>query len=301
MTDKGKIFNVQRFSIHDGPGIRTTVFLKGCPLHCVWCHNPESHINKPEIMLEKDKCVNCGACVMACTAGVHKIEMGVHILDNKKCIGCKSCAEICPAAALELCGYEESAEAVLETVLRDKAFYRKEGGLTVSGGEPLSQSEFTLELLKMAKEAGITTCIETSGYGKWENLEKLIPYTDLFLYDFKIADSSLHKKYTGVDNTLIIENLKNLDKMGAKTVLRCPIIPDINDNKEHFDGILKLSNELENITEINLEPYHPLGISKLERLNKDCLYDNKEFMDKEKLKSLAESLVEKAKVKVKIM
>lgn len=297
----GKIFNVQRFSIHDGPGIRTTVFLKGCPLKCIWCHNPESHRVKSEIMLEKDKCVNCGACVMACKEGVHKIENGVHILDNKKCAGCKTCTEICPGAALELCGYEESAEKIMETVLRDKAFYRKDGGLTVSGGEPLMQPEFTLELFKLAKENNLHTCIETSGFGKWESLYEISKYVDIFLFDYKISDPLLHEKCTGVTNNQILENLKKLDETGAQIILRCPIIPDINDNESHFESILSIANSLNNLLEINLEPYHPLGISKQERLNKESKYTNREFMDKEKLKSLAGPLVENANVKVKIM
>ena len=301
MADKGKIFNVQRFSIHDGPGIRTTVFLKGCPLKCIWCHNPESHRVKSEIMLEKDKCVNCGACVMACRSGVHKIENGVHSLDNKKCIGCKTCADICPAAALELCGYEESAEKIMETVLRDKAFYRKDGGLTVSGGEPLMQPEFTLELFKLAKENNLHTCIETSGFGKWENLSEIAKYVDIFLYDYKISDPLLHEKCTGVTNKQILENLKKLDQTGAKIILRCPIIPGINDNNDHFEAILKLTNELQGVLEVNLEPYHPLGISKMERLSRESEYQNREFMDKEILKELAKGLMEKAKVQVKIM
>ena len=301
MTDKGKIFNVQRFSIHDGPGIRTTVFLKGCPLKCIWCHNPESHKVKSEIMLEKDKCVNCGACVMACREGVHKIEEGIHTIDNKNCAGCKTCVEVCPAAALELCGYEESAAKIMETVLRDKAFYRKDGGLTVSGGEPLMQPEFTLELFKLAKENNLHTCIETSGFGKWEELYEISKYVDIFLYDYKISDPLLHEKCTGVTNKQIIENLKKLDENGSKIILRCPIIPGINDNKEHFDAILKLTEELKGILEVNLEPYHPLGISKLERLNKESEYKNREFMDKEILKELAKELIEKAKVPVKIM
>ncbi|MBP3323101.1 MAG: glycyl-radical enzyme activating protein [Clostridia bacterium] len=297
----GKIFNIQRFSVHDGPGIRTTVFLKGCPLKCVWCHNPESHVVKSEIMLEKDKCVLCGRCLQVCANSVHSFEAERHIIDNSKCLGCKKCEEICPTSALELCGYEECPEKVMETVLRDKAFYRKDGGLTVSGGEPLMQPEFTLALLKLAKENGLHTCIETSGFGKWEVLEEIVPYVDIFLYDFKIGDSTLHKKYTGVENGLIIDNLKKLDEMGAKTVLRCPIIPDINDNESHFESILSIANSLDNLLEINLEPYHPLGISKQERLNKESKYTNREFMDKEKLKSLAGPLVDNANVKVKIM
>ena len=174
-------------------------------------------------------------------------------------------------------------------------------GVCITGGEPLMQPEFTLALLKLAKENGLHTCIETSGFGKWEVLEEIAPYVDIFLYDFKIGDSTLHKKYTGVENGLIIDNLKKLDEMGAKTVLRCPIIPDINDNESHFESILSIANSLNNLLEINLEPYHPLGISKQERLNKESKYTNREFMDKEKLKSLAGPLVENANVKVKIM
>lgn len=265
----GCVFNIQKFSINDGPGIRTTVFLKGCPLRCVWCHNAESHLSKKEIAYSLSKCIGCGRCIDVCENNAHRVSDGVHIFDREKCIVCGKCAEACPAESLELMGEDRTVEEVLAEVMKDKAFYdNSEGGMTVSGGEPLVQFEFTYELLKKAKELGLHTCIETCGYAPEEKILKVSEYVDIFLYDWKISDSKMHKDYTGVSNDLIESNLKALDGIGAKIVLRCPIIPEVNDTEEHFSKIAELANTLDNVIEVNVEPYHALGNDKYKRLGK---------------------------------
>ena len=269
---KANIFNIQRFCVNDGPGIRTTVFIKGCGLDCAWCHNPESKSFERELMFSDSLCIMCKACETVCENGVHSFSEKGHLLDREKCTLCGKCTDICPAEAVELAGKQMSVDEVMETVLRDVQFYENSGGgMTLSGGEPLHSFEFSYELLKAAKENGIHTCIETSGYADTGKILKIAEFTDLFLYDFKISDETLHKKYTGVGNELIKKNLLALDKFGNKMVLRCPIIPGVNDNASHFDGIAETANSLANIVGIDIEPYHALGVTKLSRLGKDAM------------------------------
>ena len=283
---KGTVFNIQKFCINDGPGIRTTVFLKGCPLSCLWCHNPESKSAKPEIMYDSKKCIVCGKCAAVCPMQCHGFsEEKGHIFCREKCISCGRCTEGCYASALEMAGKQREAEDVIAEVMKDKAFYDNSGGgMTLSGGEPMLQFDFTYELLTLAKEKGLHTCIETCGYAPSENYRRIAPLIDIFLFDYKETDPSRHKDYTGVTNELILENLKMLDEMGAKTVLRCPIIPTMNDRAEHFKGIADVANSLKNILEINVEPYHPLGSGKSAMLGKKYLIENLTFPSDETVK-----------------
>ena len=267
---QGTIFNIQKFCINDGPGIRTTVFMKGCPLNCVWCHNPESKSARPELFYDSRKCIGCGRCVAACPNGCHEITPEGHVFHREHCVSCGKCAETCYASALETVGYPITVEEALKEVMKDEIFYKNSGGgLTVSGGEPMFQYEFTLELLKAAKEKGLHVCMETCGFAPSERYQEIAPLVDIFLFDYKVTDSELHKRYTGVPNEKILENLKLLDELGAKTILRCPIIPTLNDTPEHLQGIARTANSLQHVLEVNIEPYHPLGSGKSEMLNKE--------------------------------
>ena len=299
-TVSGTIFNIQKFSINDGPGIRTTVFLKGCPLNCLWCHNPESKSVKREVFYNFEKCVGCGRCGNICPNGCHIIEDGRHIYNRDKCTACGECTEMCFTEALETVGETKTVEEVIKEVLKDKDFYENSGGgMTLSGGEPMLQFEFTYELLKRAKEEGLHTCIETCGFTKSENLKKIAPFVDIFLFDFKETDPEKHKEFTGVSNENILENLKMLDCMGCKTILRCPIIPTLNDREDHLNGIAALANELENIIEINVEPYHPLGSSKAAFLNKDYPLSNLTFPANDTVEEWINTISVKTKISVK--
>lgn len=263
----GLIFDVQKFCIHDGPGIRTTVFLKGCPLRCAWCHNPESQSEKKELLFTSRLCVSCGACADSCPA--HIYASAPHTVDRSLCTACGKCTELCPTQALALTGRDMTAEQIMREILRDRAFYGDSGGgLTLSGGEPLMQFDFTLSLLRAAKENGLHTCLETCGFSEKEKLLQAAAYTDLFLYDWKCTDPSLHKRYTGADNEKILDNLRALDALGAAVILRCPIIPDVNDTDAHFSGIAALANSLACVKAVEIEPYHALGTDKAQRLGK---------------------------------
>lgn len=263
LQQKGIIFNIQRYCINDGPGIRTTVFMKGCPLNCAWCHNPESKKIAPQGMFRSSLCTACGKCSFVCEENCHTVVDGKHTFAPKNCAACKKCVIECPNGAMEFMGEEKTAEEVLAEVEKDKIFYEtSNGGLTVSGGEPFYQSEFLISLLKLAKEKEISTAVETCGFVNPKLLERAAEFIDIFLYDYKLTDLKQHEKYTGVDNNLILENLQLLNRLGKKVILRCPIIKGVNDNANHFEGIAALTKKYANIEQVDVEPYHRLGESK---------------------------------------
>lgn len=297
---KGNVFNIQKFCVNDGPGIRTTVFIKGCPLNCLWCHNPESKSVESELLFRADKCTMCGRCLKVCPNGCHSVSAEGHVVNRNSCISCGKCAEVCFADALEVAGKETTVEDVLKEVMKDEAFYKNSGGgMTLSGGEPMLSFDFTYELLKQGKEKGLHICMETCGFADSERYKKVVPFVDIFLFDYKLTNADEHKKYTGVSNDLILKNLFMLDEMGAKIVLRLPIIPTVNDNEEHFNGIADIANRLKNILEVNVEPYHPLGKGKSEQLGRDYELSELTFPEKETVEDWIKQISAKTKVTVK--
>lgn len=271
MTDllTGTVFDIQRCSMHDGPGIRTSVFFKGCPLSCKWCHNPESQSIKQQLAFYSDKCTFCGKCATLCPE-VHQLHGMQHTLDLAACTFCGSCEKRCPSHALKVIGKTVSVEEIMDVVRKDRNYYKQTGGgLTVTGGEPFSQFEFLKELLKAAKKEQIHTCVETCGYVRWDRLEELLPFVDLFLFDYKVTSPELHKQNTGVDNFLILENLERLYEHQKKTVLRCPVIPGYNDTMEHFKGIAWMERKYPCLEGIEIMPYHNLGKAKAFAIGKD--------------------------------
>lgn len=293
------IFNIQRFSVNDGPGIRTNVFFKGCPLNCLWCHNPESKSTKPDLGFIASKCIGCGHCLTQCPGHCHTMENGEHVIDRSKCLACRACERFC-AGALEIMGREMTVDEVLGEVMKDEIFYKtSNGGMTVSGGEPMIQFPFITELLRAAKEKGLTCCMETCGFVAWARFEEIMPYVDLFLYDIKETDPARHREYTGADNALILENLRKLDGAGAKTVLRCPVIPGLNDRVDHFAAIAHLADSLKNVQGIDVEPYHPLGKTKCENLGRDYPLADLSFPDKAQIQAWIGEIAAQTRVPVR--
>lgn len=263
---EGIVFDIQRFALHDGPGVRTVIFLKGCPLSCKWCSNPESIELNPQLSFAKDKCKEIENCIPVCPEGVFSNSFWKSKVDYNDCTGCGKCVEVCPTKALKVYGYNTTTQEMLELVLRDREFYlNTKGGLTLSGGEPLFQFDFTLDLLKKAKTENIHTCIETAGLVSMDKIEQILPFTDLFLYDYKLTDDSEHQYYTGVSNKIILENLELILEKGKKVVLRCVVIPGVNDKSEHFKAIAEISKH-KNIQQVELMPYHEYGKFKYEQL-----------------------------------
>lgn len=246
--------------MHDGPGLRTVIFLKGCPLRCAWCHNPETQAPEKELLFYAKKCISCAACVSVCPQNAHRIEEEHRFL-RERCASCFACASVCPSGALEVTGREYTAEELLCEVMRDAPFYGETGGLTLSGGEPLMQTA-SLTLLHLAKEAGISTALETCGYADPARIAEAVPYTDLFLYDIKDTDPVRHSLYTGKDNRLILENLKKLDSLGARTRLRCILVNGINTEKVHYRRLADLARSLSFCEGVEFLPYHAYGGSK---------------------------------------
>lgn len=274
----GRIFDIQRFSLHDGPGIRTTVFLKGCPLRCRWCHNPESVDGAPVLSYAANRCLRCGACAGRCGRGVHVVDAaaGRHGVERTLCIACGRCTEVCPGRALEVVGRPMEVDDVLTVVLRDEPFYATSGGgLTVSGGEPLAQPAFTRELLAAARRSGLHTAMETSGAAPWRVVAAVVPHVDLFLFDIKETDPDRHRAATGSGNGEILANLRRLHDEGASVRLRLPLVPGLNLRPEHLEGVLALVAGLPRLAGADLLPYHPYGQSKRARfgLGDDPLQD----------------------------
>lgn len=249
---KGIIFDIQRFSVHDGPGIRTTVFMKGCPLRCRWCHNPEGLIRSPQLQYFRDQCIGCRRCGER------------NSLDD---------AEKCPADALKICGREAEEEEILNIILRDRIFYADNGGVTISGGECLMQADFVASVLTQAKANGLHCTIDTSGYVPWEDVKKTLDCCDLYLYDIKCLDNDRHREYTGASNVLILENLKRLSSCGKEIWIRIPVIPDFNNSTAEMTSIAEFVLTLPSVTQVTLMPYHTLGASKYPTLGLEYPYD----------------------------
>lgn len=264
----GMIFDIARFALTDGPGIRSVVFFKGCPLRCDWCHNPESQAIRPEIMLFQEKCLHCGLCAEICTNNCHTFATRAHCFNPAHCTGCGKCADRCPASALTIAGQTVTAEYVINILRKDAAYYNNGGGITLSGGEPLCQPDFAAEVLRLAKEQNWHTAVETCGYAQWDVIRPLLPFIDLWLYDVKSVDAAKHQAFTGVDNSIILENLHKLNDAGAIIELRAPLIPGINDNDNELLQLVELAEDLCNVTGIHPEPYHPFGQDKLKRLGR---------------------------------
>lgn len=276
----GRVYDIQGFSVHDGPGVRTTVYLKGCPLRCPWCHSPESQAFEKQMSYASTRCIgteSCGECMKACPAGaleqgaeeaaagglIHKVRW-----HREKCVQCFACTQDCFAGALSVCGKDYTVEEVMSIVRRDYDFLRASGGgITVSGGEALSQREFTVALLGAVKADGIHTALDTTGFAPWEAVERALPVTDLFLYDLKHMDSARHERVTGVPNERILDNAKKIAAAGGKIQVRIPVIPGFNDGLENLEAAARFCAGLGGaVTVVQLLPFHHMGASKYERI-----------------------------------
>lgn len=285
---EGIIFDIQRYSIHDGPGIRTVVFLKGCPLRCLWCCNPESQLTNPQLSFIQSKCIGCLECIKICPNKAIRFdkEKGF-LIDYKLCDMCGRCSDVCYPGARVIIGKKMSVDEVIAEVIKDKSFYnRSNGGVTLSGGEVLLQWGFAKEILKKCKELNINTAIETCGYCKWEYFTEVLEYVDLVLYDLKHLDSAEHKRLTGVDNQLILENATKVVKKVKEMIIRVPLIPSLNDSKDNIMMLVDFVSTLEKVKEIDLLPYHQLGVSKYNQIGQTYKLNEINPPSKEKINDI---------------
>ncbi|MDV5169961.1 glycyl-radical enzyme activating protein [Photobacterium rosenbergii] len=268
---KGIVFDIQKFSVNDGPGVRTAVFLKGCQMKCVWCHNPESLSVRKQLSFSQQKCVGCRSCEQACPKGVHTFDAaGNHLVDFGNCDACGLCVDACMHDALKIYGKEMTVDQVFAEVIKDKVYFDKSrGGLTLSGGEALKQFDFSLALAKKCKENGLHVCIETNGASKPEHYRAIAPYVDLFLFDYKATGDKTHKALTGLPRRLVDDNLKLLEQINAAVILRCPIIPGYNLSEQHLEAIARLAESMGNIQKVELLPYHNFGKGKAAEIGRE--------------------------------
>ena len=265
---KGLIFDIKRYSIHDGPGLRTTVFFKGCPLRCPWCHNPESQKTTQEIMYYEDKCILCLTCVNVCNQEAIDIKYNKIVINEKKCTLCGDCTDSCPTTALKMVGKFFEVKELATEIMKDQNFIENGGGVTISGGEPILQWDFLMELLSTLKSENVHIALDTSGFTETYKLLSTAKLVDLYLYDIKLMDPEKHKAYTGVGNKEILKNIMELDKIGAKISVRIPVIPTINDNTENIEKTVEFVSKLKNIASVDLLPYHSMMVDKYKRLKK---------------------------------
>ncbi len=266
----GTIFDIKRYAIHDGPGIRTTVFLKGCPMRCAWCHNPESRAAGPEMSVRTSRCIACGRCAEACPHDAVSRPGNPKGTDPNKCTLCGACVEACPTGAREIIGRQVTVEETMDEILRDRVFFEQSGGgVTFSGGEPLAQPEFLAAMLARCKAEELHTALDTSCHAPWEILEGVLPMVGLFLCDLKQMDARRHEDVTGVSNELILENLRQLDRRGAEITVRIPVIPGVNDDEANLEASGRFVASLSAVARVDLLPYNEAVRGKLGRLGGD--------------------------------
>ena len=286
----GTIFDIKRYAINDGPGIRTAVFFKGCPLECIWCHNPEGQSAQPQLMFRLNRCKSLRACLSVCPRDAVSWNNG-SITNWDECDDCGKCAEVCLAGARELVGQRVTIEKLLVEIKRDIPFYDQSGGgVTFTGGEPIYQKDFLHGVLIACKQQQIHTAVDTSGYSSWENINDILPYVDLFLYDLKLMDENQHIKYTTVSNRLILSNLIKLSESGAHIIVRIPFIPGINDDHDNLDSCASFLSKLPSLDGIALMPYHEIGLAKYQALGMIYRLDNIKTPTNENIASATELL-----------
>ena len=285
------ITNIQKFSIHDGDGIRTTVFFKGCPLKCEWCHNPETQRFEKEMQVDREKCTGCGTCASVCPNGaVRMTEDHRPSWDPKACTFCGKCENFCPAGSREIVGREYTVKELTKELMKDQMFYEESGGgVTFSGGEVMSMDmDFILAMAKELKRQDVTLTIDTCGYVPYERFEKILPYVNTFLYDVKVMDPELHKKYMGTDNKLILENLIRLSQDGARIYIRIPTIKEVNGNEENMKETIAFLKEHDiHPAGVNLLPYHDTGSGKYAKLDMEYKGTDLHAPDKEEMEAFA--------------